>query len=523
MAGLVALAGPAAGQVLPDLRGEVNENVLGVPGARDRAVPAAGSDDDPAQAGRARGDRPVSAAGLAVDGSVTIDLDDDAATLPEDDARVITGSVAQAPEETADVLSGRAEPAARAAPVQTGVGVPEDDPFAPLGLRIGTFDVNTTLEIGATALRTRTSVADPGPPPSLSDEVSTGVLGEIGLDVRAVSDWSRHALELDLAGRLPFPVSGEEDDEPTLDLSALLRLDLGLDTTLTARAGYGYSRDDPASAAFFVATDPVLFPGIEGTNTPDKHALTGSLALSRDIGPVTGEAEASVAREIHGAAALSDGSSVSQGDLDFTRVGLRLRGGLDTAGVLAPFAEAEFSQRLMDERPDTAGLDRNATRYAGRVGIALNRGEKLNGEVAIGYVYEDIADPTLADIGGVSLDGALNWSPRRGTDLRIGLRTTTQSSGAADVSGSVNYAGTMSATHRARANLQLEGEASLDYEDVTGANADTVTAAASVGATVWLNRFVGLSGRIGHEKVFSSDPTERSESSNAFVGLRMQR
>jgi hypothetical protein len=32
-----------------------------------------------------------------------------------------------------------------------------------------------------------------------------------------------------------------------------------------------------------------------------------------------------------------------------------------------------------------------------------------------------------------------------------------------------------------------------------------------------------LTGRIGHEQIFSSDETQRESTSNVFVGMRLQR
>jgi len=408
-------------------------------------------------------------------------------------------------------------------PVERGAGSPEDDPFAPLGLRIGTFDVNATLDLGITGLRTRDTVASSSPPPAFSDEITTGVVGEAAVDLRARSDWSRHAAEFGMTGAFPLPLTGEDDVNPSLDLDAALRLDLGLDTTLTGTADYAFGRDDPSSAAVLAATDPILFPGITADDDVNLHRFGAALGIARQVGPVIGELEINVAREINGAAQLSDGSVVAQDDLDFTRFGGRLRGVLATGAVVSPFVEAEVSQRIMDARPDSAGVDRNALLYAARIGLAVDRGEKLSGEIAVGYVYEDIADPALADIGGVSLLGALNWSPMRGTDVALGLSTTTQSGGTNDISGSINYDASLGVVHRARANLEFNGDLGLSYEDVTGNADDTLTLSGSIGATWWFNRLIGLTGRIGHERILSDDPSERSETNSGFIGIRLQR
>ena len=504
-------------QELGGLRGQVDENALGLP----RRTPAAGTNAAGA-ASPVPGSRPA-ARGL---GETDLSVQLSGPELPDDededeiDEALLTGSIEELIE--ADRL-GRAERAQPVGVLQEGVGSIDADPFAPLGLRLGTFDARVTLDLGVTAQRTRNTVENAGPPVTFSDSISSGFLGEAALSLEAASDWSRHGMDLTFDGRLPLRLSGDEEGDPSFDADASLRLDLGTDTTLTGSVGYSFTEDDPASAAVTQATDPLLFPGVTATNEPGSHAVRGALALSRQAGPLAMLTEVNAQRQIYGSADLSNGTRISQSDLDFTRYGGRLRAGYAISPVLTPFVEAEYSQRVMDERPDSGGIDRNATRYALRTGIQFDRGDKLNGEFALGYVREDLADVSLEDIGGLSVSAALNWSPRRETDIGVGLSTTTTSSGDDDVSGAVVYAGQVGFLHRARANLQFDGEISVEYEDVTGNAADTTTVAGFIGATYWFNRFMGMTGRVGHERTFSADAGEQSDTSNAFIGLRLQR
>lgn len=535
-AGLAVVAFPALApaQLVPILRGDVEENVLGLPSGRPgRAGETAPAGTAPAQTtGAATGlpdpgrDAAAGAAGTdlstQLSGPSLFD-DDEAAADGDADAigALITGSVDPFEEDEPDF--GRVEAVAPAGPVQARAVSDETAPYAPLGLRVGTFDVTTTLDLGATYLRTTTAFNDPGPPAGVRETTSEGTFGEAALSVRAGSDWARHALDLGFDGRLPFRISGDEDQSASFGADAALRLDIDRDTVLTASGGYSYTQDDPGSAAVFEAIDPIRFPGVGTANEPVVQTFDGALTLSRQAGNLRGLAEINGLRQTVGDARLSNGTTIPQDDLDYTRYGGRLRGGYAISPVLTPFVEVEVSRRVMDERPDTSGLDRNALRYALRLGTAFDRGEKLSGEVAIGYVREDIADAALADIAGLSVNADLRWSPRRETDVRFGLATVTTTSSAADTSGSLIYAANLGVQHRARANLELNGEVSVQYEDVVGPDEDTVTAAGLVGATYWFNRFMGLTGRVGHERTFSDDPAEETRSSNVFVGVRLQR
>lgn len=316
---------------------------------------------------------------------------------------------------------------------------------------------------------------------------------------------------------------GDGDElEPELKVDATARADLGSDTTLTGRAGYAYETENGQSAAYLAATDPLLVPAVTGINDPATQTFSGGLELRRDFGRFHGEAEASAERNIYGTAKLSNGTSISQRDLDNTVYDFRLRAGVDMSPALSPFIETTFGLRRMDSKPDSGGANRDANRYEIRAGTGFDLGEKLNGEVSAGFIAEDIADAALEDLSGVSFDAALNWSPRRGTDVALTMMTSTEAGTRSGSSGALLYAAELGVTHRARANLTFEGAFGTEYRDARGM-ADEVTVDGSVALTYWFNRFTGLTTRIEHERTTSSDAALRSEETSAFVGLTLQR
>ena len=291
---------------------------------------------------------------------------------------------------------------------------------------------------------------------------------------------------------------------------------------LTGNIGYAYGLDDPQSAAFLAATDPSLTPTVTGTNDPATQTFSGAAALRHDFGSLFGEAELSAERAIYGTAELSDGSTIAQHDLDNTVYDGRVRAGVEMSPIWSPFVEASWGVRRMDVRPDTGGVDRNATRYALRAGTGIDFGEKLNGEIAVGHVWEDIVDAALADLAGLSVDAALNWSPRRETDVALSVATTTETGSSVGDSGALLYSADLAVTHRARANLTFEAGIGTDYRDEQG-GVDEFTVTGTAALTYWFNRFTGLTTRLYHEHTASSDVDSRSDTTTAFVGLKLQR
>ncbi|KPB00315.1 outer membrane beta-barrel protein [Ahrensia marina] len=403
--------------------------------------------------------------------------------------------------------------------VDQGTVIDEGDPYAAQGIRLGNFTFRPSVEIGYSATRTTTKFnSGSGIGESTSDQSAL----QSSLRLLVNSDWSRHALQLDLGGSIPTQLTGEEDD-PVYDADASLRLDITNSTTLTLGGRLNVSSDDPQSADYFDAIDPVLFPGVRGVNDPTTRSYGGSAALAHDFGGVTAALTAAIQRLEYSAARLSDGRTISQSDLNSTNYDITLRGGYALSGVLSPFVEFNYGQRVMDEAVDSAGVDRNATRYGLRLGTEIDMGEKLSGEIAVGYGWQDLADARFDDVHGATIDAEFTWSPLRGTDVTWATSTSFQNSGNENVAGSILYATELGLQHRILSNLTATATLGAEYEAFTGAELDEKTLSGELGLVYNLNRFVALTGRVRHEKTFTSDAASHENTTSGFVGLRLQR
>ena len=428
---------------------------------------------------------------------------------------------ADAEGKTRTVKSPRALPAAAVTPVQGDGGIVEDDPYAATGIRLGTFILRPTLELGLTGQR-KTSASSSGAPPVVTESTAYTLFGDSTLRLKLDSDWSRHSLVVNAEGALRRTLVNGDGLEPSFSVDATGRLDIAEGTTLTGTFGYSYEEEDPSSAAFLAATDPGLIPVVTGVNSPATQTLTGSLALRQEIGRFYAETGVSGVREIHGAAKLSDGTTIYQGDLNNSTLDGRLRLGIQASPVFSPFIEATGGVRRMDVTPDTGGNYRNAYRYGLRAGTGFDFGEKLNGEVAVGYTVEDVADLALDDIRGLAVGATINWSPRRETDVTLDLATTTEVSGDSGGNGALLYSADLGVTHRIRANLTAEAGFGAEYR-YSRSEPDETTLNGELALTYWFNRFAGMTTRVGHEETLSSNPAVRTRTTTAFVGLRLQR
>ncbi|MBX3566872.1 MAG: outer membrane beta-barrel protein [Rhizobiaceae bacterium] len=380
---------------------------------------------------------------------------------------------------------------------------PEDNPYDPLGLRVGTFVLRPSIEQGLTA----TSNAD------LSPNGRSAVLSETTLRLNAVSDWTRHSATLDAYGTFRKSISGQDYDDTRAGLDGVLNLDLTEDTR--ARAAIGYARQPET------ASSPVV---IEGTaSDPWRQTFSGSLGLEKDLGKARYGITGRVEYDDYADAKLSDGTKLSQRDRNSTLATLVLRGGYQISPALTPFVEAEVGRRFYQEEIDASGYRRSSDRLGLRTGVEVDLGEKLNGELSAGWIRERFDDERLKPVEAPSVSAALTWSPERGTDVNFAASTTVEDTTTADESGSVLHSATVAVTRRIRADLTGNALARVSYRDYSGSSAHDLLLTAEIGATWWLNRYAGITGRLRHESQKSSLEGRDYDANSVFLGLRMQR
>ncbi|GGA98505.1 hypothetical protein GCM10011491_28460 [Brucella endophytica] len=379
----------------------------------------------------------------------------------------------------------------------------EADPFAPLGIRARSFILRPSIEQGIRA----TSNAD------TSSDGRSAILSETTLRLGAQSDWSRHQATLDASGNIVKTLSGQKVDEPRIDIESGLRLDLNDATKVNIGAGYHLRRESASNPS-----------GVIGAlKRPIVQTLNGSLGVERDMGVFFGAATARVERSVYGDAELSGGGKVTQKDRDANLVTVTLRGGYEISEAIKPFAEIEAGRRIYDQKHDSNGYERDATRLGLRVGSIVDMGEKLNGEFSVGYLRENIEDERLKDIGGLWVNAAMNWSPERGTDVRISGQTIVDGGTAPGDSGNILYLANIDVKRLIRANLTFETGLDLTLRDNRDGTSLDYGLGAEIGATYWFNRFVGINGRLRHE-FMKSDVSWREYTANSvYVGVKVQR
>jgi hypothetical protein len=380
---------------------------------------------------------------------------------------------------------------------------PDDDPFAAVGIRAGSFILRPSLEEGITATSNANS----------SFNGRSAVLSETTLRLNAVSDWRENSATLDANMTYRKTLSGEEVDELRGRVQGSLTVDLADDWRAIANLGY--------EAAPESASSPVAIEG--AVSQPLRQTLDGSLGLEKDIGKARFALTGAVEHSTYGDAKLSSGGTLSQKDRDSTLYTATLRGGYEISPALTPFVEIETGRRLYAERIDSSGYERSATRLGARAGVELDMGEKLAGEFSAGWLREAIDDSRLAPVAGATMNADLRWSPERGTTIGLSGSTIVENTTNAGESGSLLYSSRLSLERRIRDNLTGNAALGADWRDYVGSDAHDLTLSAEASLTWWLNRYAGLTTRARTEKLTSNLPGREATTNSIFVGLTLQR
>lgn len=495
--------GALTDQALDDALGvarPTDDMITGEPGAdRQNATRSRRSSSRVRNSGRANDTRGADG------GSQQVAAEDNDSVAPETTDPTTTATARAATIDSLDEGRNRAADRQnqRIDAIEGADPVDEDDPYAPVGIRAGTFILRPSIEQGIEY----SSNADS----SVNGEEA--VFSETTLRLEGESDWSRHSANFSAFGTFRKTISGADFSEPEAGIDADLIFDLINDWRVLASGGYQVARES--------ATAPVDFTGT--TDRPLAHELVGSLGVEKTAGRflfrLTGEAD----RLFYDDAELSTGGTASQSDRNQTLATIALRAGYEVAPAIIPFVEIEAGRRLYDESFDRNGFQRSSKRLGLRAGAAIDLQEKLTGEISAGWVQEDSDDARLGTVSGATVDGNLTWSPSRRTAVSLLASTTVEGTTTAGATGSVLYNGSVGVSHQIRANLTGNAAFGAAWRDFSDSNAYDLTLSAELGFTYWLNRSLGIVGRARHETVTSSDANSEYRTNSAYLGLRWQR
>lgn len=368
---------------------------------------------------------------------------------------------------------------------------PQDDPYAPLGLRAGSFTVTPSIEI-----RGGHTASDPGED---SDFL------RLQPDVAVISDWSRHELRGRVSARHEES-SSEPSSDTRFDASLGLRIDINRDTVARFDVAYARDRVNP--------TDPDLpATALEETSVDEVSLVT---ALSRRFGRVLATVTGTITDFAYGETRVAGGGAPVDGsEQDYREYAGALRLDYEITGRLGVFGEAGINTRDYATDVSSGGLRLGSDGVSVLAGVTLGGGGKLSGEAGIGYQRQSPDEPSYDPIDALLVRGALIWEATALTTVTLTAESEIDESVSSADGGFAAYSLRAGIAHALRRNVIVTAGIGLDIDDSSN------TFSLEAGGEYRLNRMMALLADITHEHA-SGDGASGDETT-VTVGLRLQR
>jgi hypothetical protein len=391
----------------------------------------------------------------------------------------------------------------------------DDDPFGPVGDYAGSFLIKSALEVSGGYDTNPGRTFEPHGLPSYV----------IAPEFLAVSDWERHALVADLrgsftgyGGNLPATIDGLPNSAPTdvdrPDFTGHVdgRLDVTRDTRLTAQARLRVSTDNPGS--------PNVQAGL--ARYPIYTTLGGTLGFDQSFNRLDIAAGATVDRTDYANSKLTDGSTASNDDRNFSQYGGIGRVSYDLTPGVKPFVEAEGDTRVHDQQFDRSGFQRDSTGGYAKAGTSFEFTRLLTGEIAVGYAARDYIDPRLERLQGLLTTASLIWTATPLTTAKFYSDTQIAETTLPLTSGVLVHTYTFEVDHDFRRWLAAVGKFTYGTYDYQGDNRSDKTYSLEGDLIYKLNRNFWIKGSLRHDILDSNVPLASSNATVAMLGVRVQ-
>ena len=389
------------------------------------------------------------------------------------------------------------------APVALSPRALVEDPYAPLGVRVGNLYLFPLVgeSIGYDSNPNRTQFGKRG-----------SFVSQTEGELRVQSDWSRHELTGSLRGAYDEYPGNPAANRPEGSGRVGLRLDASRDTQIDAEGHFLIDTQRPGSPDLNapVTTRPVIYT--EGA----------SVGVTQRFNRLIGSLRGTIDRADFDDADLGNGVILDQSDRNLTQYGVRGRLGYELKPGLVPFVEVSADTRVYDRRVDSAGFARSSDGLTARLGTTFEITRLLTGEVSAGAVRRSYDDARLRDLVSPVADAALSYALTPLTTVRANAQATVDETTIPGSNGIRSIRGGLEVSHELRRNLTLTaGLTAADYE-YQGVDVNERSFGALLRADYRLNRQIALRASYSYETLSSTVPGSSYNANVLLFGIRLQ-
>jgi hypothetical protein len=387
-----------------------------------------------------------------------------------------------------------------------GLPLGEGDPYAPIGIRGGSFMFFPSVELSAGGVTNAQHI--PGGGSSANFIVAP--------ELQVQSDWSRHSLTADLRGS--YTDYTNDTFQPSLNapyFNSIIdgRIDVNRDTQVMLENRVLVTTQNPGN--------PNLAAGL--ASLPIVTTVGGTVGIAETFNRLLVSIKGLFDRSTYQDSKLTDGEISSNTDQDMNQYAAVARVGYEIDPGLKPFVEMQEDERIHDEEFDRNGQDRDSVGTSVKLGATVNISSTLTGEIAFGYMHREYQDPNLPSINGPTLDGTLTWQITPLTTAKFTATSVANESILEDVSGSLSRDINVEVDHALRRWLVLNGIAGYGRDEYVGLGRDDNRYFVSAGATYKFTPELWLKGELRQDWLTSNASGAAYDSTSVLLTLRLQR
>jgi hypothetical protein len=418
-----------------------------------------------------------------------------------------SASAASGPAPAAAVGSIPGQPPRRRLPIDA-------DPFGAPGIYYGSFLSHAAVELSG-GYDTN---------PSRLSPARGSAFWMISPELVVTSNWTRHALSADLRGSftgygmtLPLDVAANNGAPMNIDRPDFIgrvdgRIDVTRDTRINGELRLRIATDNPGS--------PNIQQGL--AKYPVYATTGGTLGVDHDFNRLNVSVSGTVDHTSYQWSKLTDGSTTSNDDRDFTQYGGIARASYDLRPGVKPFVEVEGDTRIHDQTVDRYGYIRDSDGGYVKAGSSFELTRLISGEAAVGWLMRNYRDPRLSQISGLLTSASLVWTVTPLTTAKFITTSSIDESPLPGVPGVVTRDYTWQVEHAFR--RWLVGTARFGYgtSDYRGLNRFDNRFTVSADLVYKLNRTIQIKGQVRHDWLDSSLPGFNSNATVITLGVRAQ-
>jgi hypothetical protein len=383
----------------------------------------------------------------------------------------------------------------------------EDNPYDPLGLRLGDSDINVKPYIEEDGGWASNPAQISGPPRGSTFETT-----EVGAALQ--SDWSRSDVHGQLkAGYTDYfqePVLSAPYGSGTLDGRYDVSKDLSFD----------------AEGRFAIAQESETSLGLGSTGTSTISPLTTVTTYGATAGGAQKFGDLTLG--LHGTYDRTEYQSVvlpGAGNLaldDNNDWGLLARASYRLSAAISPFVELGVDRRIYDSVTDSFGYDRDSNGETEKVGATVALSKMLTGEASVGYGERQYQDPRLPNANAPLINGSLAWSVTPLTTITVKAQSALADAVLAGASADVTHSYTIDVSHALTRQITLGASAGYATDRYIGTSLTDSTTTLALKAEYHLSREVVLKASASRQQYVSNAPNSNYVDDVFMLGVRLQ-